>query len=149
MREDEHRRVEGRVLAPPAAPGGIPRAVAAAEHPAPHDVRAGARERLLGDPRVIVGRRPAGSPEEPLVQALAALPERVLEALVRSGGEAVEGHGDLARDARHALIDPRGARDSSAVAAGQGRARARAMKRRWRSTFVYTVGNCGCPQPSP
>jgi hypothetical protein len=38
---------------------------------------------------------PGGGGEGPFVQALAALAERVLEALVRPGDEAVERDGDL------------------------------------------------------
>jgi hypothetical protein len=39
--QDEHRRVVGRLLAPPASPGHIPLAAAWTEHVAAHDVRAG------------------------------------------------------------------------------------------------------------
>jgi hypothetical protein len=39
--EHDHRRVVGRVLAPPAAPGFVPGAAAGAEYVAAHDVRPG------------------------------------------------------------------------------------------------------------
>ena len=47
--EDEDRHVEGRVLAPPAAPGLVPGAGAAAEHVAPHQHRADVLHRLFDD----------------------------------------------------------------------------------------------------
>ena len=104
--EYEHRRVEGRVLAPPARPRLVPRSVAAAEHLAAHDVGADTLDDLVDDLRVgaalaalqSVLLAPAGGREHPLVQAHPALSDRVLEALVGPGDEAVERHRDVAGD---------------------------------------------------
>ncbi len=76
-------------------------------------------------------------------------PDQSREDPLGRGGERLHewafGPGRTAEDAT------RPARPARLIARGgaQSRASARAMNRRWRSTFVYTVGNRGCPQPSP
>src|SRR5207249_4270440 len=101
MGEHEDRSMVWRVLAPPALPALVPPAVAAAEHVAAHDVGADVwvgrylvhdrGVRRLGPPRrQALHPGPGGGLEHPLVQALAALAERVLEALIRSRTEDVE-----------------------------------------------------------
>jgi hypothetical protein len=62
------------------------RPAAGSEHVAAHDGGADALDDLVENPRVGVVR----APEHPLVQAVAALPDRVLEAPVRPGDVAVE-----------------------------------------------------------
>src|ERR1700674_3369780 len=109
--QHENRRVVGRILAPPAAPCLIPWAVAAAKHLAAHDVGADIREEVTDHVRIDAMRAaglpmllpPAGGFEYPLVQTQTIFADRVLEALVRPGDEAVERDRDLARDRTHAL----------------------------------------------
>jgi hypothetical protein len=96
--QHEDRSVVGRVLAPPAGPRLVPRAVAAAEHPAAHDVGADVLGGVGDDLRVdvvLAAFRSVLSPaavclKHPLVQAHAAFADRVVDALVGSGAEAVE-----------------------------------------------------------
>src|SRR5688572_515236 len=100
VREHEHRMVERRILAPPARPRprGVPWPGMAAEHVPAHDGGADVLERFLhdGTARVDVSafaavlRAPLRQRNCPLVQLLAADPERLLHALVGAGDEAVE-----------------------------------------------------------
>src|SRR3954464_5978958 len=97
--------VEGRLLAPPAAGVRVvvPRPLAPAEHPPTHDRRAGAPERLVDRLRgegLLPARKPvrvtpASQRNGPVVEALAALAERLVERLVRAGDVAVERHRDV------------------------------------------------------
>src|SRR5690606_35484183 len=103
VRQHEDVAMIGRGFAPPAAPAFIrPRAADRAEHIAPHHPRAdifeaprghllvdAVRAALLVEDHALDG---AGR-EEPFVQLLAPLPERIVEALVRPGAEPVEGEG--------------------------------------------------------
>src|SRR5204863_2717397 len=105
------RHVVGRVLAPPPVPRLVPRPVAATEHPPAHDERAHAAREPLGDVGVgavrtalqAVLRAPAAGRDDPVVQALAALAERVLGALVGPGAEPVERYGAVRVDFAHGL----------------------------------------------
>src|SRR6266568_9248975 len=98
MGEDKDRNVVRRVVAPPAGPALVPRAVAAPEHLAANDVGADIREETADNCRVFcVGAAfltmllpPARRLEHPLVQAHAAFPDRVLQALVWPSDETVE-----------------------------------------------------------
>src|SRR5438128_7041808 len=110
--EDEDRHVVGGVVAPPALPAPIPRAVAAAKHLPAHDVGADILEELVDHLRVD-GALPTGLPlllppaggrEYPLVQAQPAFADGVLEALVGSRDEAIERDGNLAGDFAHTYI---------------------------------------------
>src|ERR671922_1958809 len=105
MRYDEHGPAEGRLVAPPAVRFRIvvPGALAAAEHPPAHDK--GARP-LLGRADDLVVRvrvaafesvlaSPALEPDDPLMQLLTALAERLVQGRVRPGDEAVERHRDV------------------------------------------------------
>src|SRR6185437_5201431 len=100
VREYEHRRVVGRVVAPPAAPGFVgPRATHGPEHVAPEDpgadvCEAACREVIVDAGLAALGaqhalRRGAGG-EYPLEHREATHAQRVLEALVRSGPIAVD-----------------------------------------------------------
>jgi hypothetical protein len=107
--EDEDIGVERRLVAPPALPRLLPGARAAAEHVAAHDDGADALGTGGGgvrvDPRfaalVAVRCTPAGGLQHPVVQALAALAQGLVGALVRTRDVAVEGDGDLALDRAH------------------------------------------------
>src|SRR5688572_24069608 len=113
MGEDEHRVMERRVVTPPAVPWvvPIPRTGVPAEHVPSHDRGADPRLLLLDDLRAFVdltARKsmrptPCGDRDDPLVETIAADPERVLHALVESGNEAVEGHRDPEAQPRHDL----------------------------------------------
>ncbi len=104
MGEHEHRVVERRVR--PHQPfhglSAIPWSGVAAEHVAAHHRRADVGDRFLDDRGALVDlaagepvrRAPGGEREHPLVQAHAADPERVVDALLGSGDEAVERHRD-------------------------------------------------------
>src|SRR6185295_11323667 len=104
--EHEHRSVVGRVIAPPARPRLVPRPFAAAEHLAPHDVGADTFEDLVDDLGIGAALAafqslllaPAGGLDRPLVQAHPTLSDRVVDALVGPGNEAVERYRDLAGD---------------------------------------------------
>jgi hypothetical protein len=95
--EHEHRRVERRLVAPPAAPRGVPLAVAAAEHLPAHDVGADVAAHPRGDVAVggplatglAVLLLPFPRRDRPLVQAFAADAERLRQRLVRPGRVAV------------------------------------------------------------
>jgi hypothetical protein len=98
MGEDEDRRVIRRLVSPPATPVLVPRTADRAEHVAAHDVRAaGAHQPVLGGEVGFVGHLA----EMPGVELHAADAERVLAALVGSGGEAVERDGHVARGCGH------------------------------------------------
>ena len=81
----------------------------AAEHVAPHHRGADVGERLLDDRRAFVDlsafkavhRAPGRERNDPLVQAHAADPERVLHALAGTGNKAVERHRDLEAQLGH------------------------------------------------
>ena len=100
MREDEHRDVEGRIVAPPAVRVRIvlPRALATAEHSPAHDHGTRVGDRLGDDLAVRVpltpgepmGLAPARELDDPLVEPLATPPERLLETRIGPGDEAVE-----------------------------------------------------------
>jgi hypothetical protein len=98
MGEHENRNVERRIVAPPAAPALVPGALAAAEHPAAHDVGAHVLDQAVHHVGVGVGLAPVQSVfppparglEHPLVQSQPVLTDRVLEALIRTGDETVE-----------------------------------------------------------
>ena len=103
MREDEHRRVIRRLLAPPAAPAIVgPRPAHRPEHVAPEDPRADVGEALLRHgvvgPRLafaqVLHLAPEARGEEPLHQLGTAHAERVLQVLVRPGAVAVDGDGE-------------------------------------------------------
>src|SRR5262249_49952844 len=102
MRQHEGRRVIGRVLAPPAFPALVrPGSAHRAEHVAAEDegtepIHRAMRVALVDaiGAAVLADHRPeAPGAEEPLKQLLPALAQRVLEALLRSGAEPVEGEG--------------------------------------------------------
>src|SRR4029077_16707194 len=101
VREDEHRRVVGRVIAPPAAPGLVgPRAAHGTEHVAPEDPGADIPEPARHE--VIVHAALATLAAEqlacrsrgkhPLVQRVAAHAQGLVAALVRTGAVAVDRH---------------------------------------------------------
>src|SRR6188474_1272338 len=100
MREHENGMVVRWILAPPADPGivPLPGPGMTAEHVAPHDRGANARERLFYEvvagvflaARLPLHLVPEPEREEPLVEALAADSKRFLHALVGTGDEAVE-----------------------------------------------------------
>src|SRR5262249_35409157 len=99
-REHEDGMVEGRIVSPPARPRLVPRSRAAAEHVPPHDGRARAPKDVLGEPRaridlaafLAVALAERLERDEPVVELLAADPERMLRRLVRAGDEAVDRH---------------------------------------------------------
>src|SRR5262245_48361067 len=103
MGEDEGRGVERRVRAPPALPLRVVVPSGWAELPGPHDLGAdpgseqpqegvvdAAPTAGLADPFM-----PPPGVEHPLVQPFAGVTEWCLEALTLTGGETVEGDGDL------------------------------------------------------
>ena len=115
MGEDEDGHVEGRIVAPPGVGVRIrlPRPRAAAEHLAAHHDGADAARDLRDD--LVVGAvgvaalhavslAPALEPDDPFVQPLAALAERVLEARVGPGDVAVQRHGDIELQLRHGRL---------------------------------------------
>ena len=101
MREDKHGHVIDGVLTPPAAPAFIgPRAAHGAEHVAAHDPGAHVvktpRRKVFVDARLAVGFAEelgleCARGKGPGVERGAADAQRVFEALVRTGGKAVEG----------------------------------------------------------
>src|SRR6267143_6630064 len=111
MSKDKDRNMVWRVLAPPAGPAFVPWPLATPEHLPPHDVRADILEEVADHVRVggpgtallPVLLPPAGRFEDPLVQAHPTFTDRVLQALVRTGGETVERDRNLAGDGTHAL----------------------------------------------
>src|SRR6202030_1390354 len=96
--EDEGRRVIRGIVAPPALPRVVrPFAADRAEHIAAEDEGAEAFRRGAGEaivsPAVFPDHRSKGPGRvEPTVQLLAPFAERMLQALVRAGPEAVDGH---------------------------------------------------------
>lgn len=97
--EHEDRHAIGRLLAPPALPAVVgPWPAARREHVAAHDPGAeifeAARREMLVDAiaaaLLAVHRAEGGRVEHPFVQRLAAAPQRIGEALVRPGAEAVD-----------------------------------------------------------
>src|SRR6185503_656197 len=102
MRQDEHRRVIGRVLSPPAVPRFVgPRPPYRAEHVATHDpgpdAGHGPGSELFVDVGVSTPGSTAavcsfegGSVHEPVVQAFAADTERFLTRLARAGAVSIE-----------------------------------------------------------
>src|SRR6476469_468794 len=109
MSEDEDGMVEGRIVSPPALPRLAPWARSAAEHVAAHDGRAGAAEDVLGEPRarvdlaafLAVALAERLERDEPIVELLAADPERMLWRLARAGDEAVDRHRDVQLQLAH------------------------------------------------
>src|SRR3954454_7416269 len=96
--EDEGRRVEGRVVAPPAAPVRVVLPAGRAELVGAHDLGADPGAVALGEGVVDTGgagRVPEAGREHPLVQALARMAERCLGGLRLTRGEAVEGDGQV------------------------------------------------------
>src|SRR5512135_3716062 len=100
VRQHEHRRVVGRLLAPPSLPAFVrPGSAHRAEHVAPEDPGADAREALLRHlivdaglaPVLAVHLAPDARGEEPLHQLGSADAEGILLVLVRPGAEAVQG----------------------------------------------------------
>jgi hypothetical protein len=110
--EHEDRMLERRLVAPPAPPGLVPRAGAAAEHPAAHDRGARVRDRLAQD--LVVGVRLAAVPavhlaearqaDGPLVELLAARAERLVGPGVGSRDIAVEGGRDVEGQLAHRFL---------------------------------------------
>lgn len=109
--QHEHRRMEGRVLAPPAPPLFVgPRSVLRAELAAAHDLCADARVPAPGE-GVIRTEASAGFAlhlaegarlEEPLVQAHAGMSERSVEGLPVTRAVTVEGNAEVVdADQRH------------------------------------------------
>src|SRR5881227_212010 len=111
MGENEHGAVVGRVLAPPArpllvAPGTT---VGRAEHVSAHHAGPDVLARFLDYPRALVhlaallavGLAPGGQRNNPVVEPLAALAERVLLALVRASDETVQGDRDMTPKPAH------------------------------------------------
>src|SRR3954470_11294611 len=97
--EHEYRRVVGRLGAPPSIPLLIPLAANRPEHVAAHDVGPArshqpARCRRVGVVRALVA-------EVPAMDLPAALPQRILPALIRAGDEAVERNRHVAGGVRH------------------------------------------------
>ncbi len=114
MGEDEDRLVEGWIVAPPALPGIVAPGTTGrwAELAAAHDLGADVRVFLSHD-RIAVVLLPALHAvelapdlehDEPVVQALTALTEWVLHALVGAGDAAVEGCRDVRSYLAHAPI---------------------------------------------
>src|SRR6266508_376739 len=111
MGDDEHGVVEGRLVAPPArpllvAPGATTdRAEHVSAHHRGHDVLA----RLLEYPcalvhlaaLLVVRLAPSRQRNDPIVEPLAALAERVLLALVRAGDETVHRDRDMTPELAH------------------------------------------------
>src|SRR4051812_19267616 len=120
VRDDEDRRVERGLVAPPAVGVRVvrPRAGAAAEHAATHDDRAARGDALRDDSRggvrlaagQPVGLAPRGQREGPLVELLAALAQRVLEGRIGPGDEAVDRYGEVEEELGHALTTHEGRR---------------------------------------
>src|SRR5689334_5277517 len=111
MGENEDGIVIGRVVAPPAcpllvAPGTAPDRP---EHVATHDSGADVRARFLDYPRalvqlaalLLVRLAPRRQRNNPFVEPLAALAERVLFALVGAGHEAVQRDRDVTPEPAH------------------------------------------------
>src|SRR5262245_9659081 len=100
MGEDEHGVVVRRVPGPPSGPPLVAPGTAAdrAEHVPAHQSGADVLAGFLDDPcalvdlaaLVAVGLAPGGKRNDPVVEPLAALAERVLHALVRTGNEPVQ-----------------------------------------------------------
>src|SRR6185437_4459002 len=101
--EDENGVMERRIVSPPALPRLVPRSRAAAEHVPAHDGRTGVAEDVLGErgARVdlaaflAVALAERLERDQPVVELLAADPERLLWRLVRTGDEAVDRHRDV------------------------------------------------------
>src|SRR3954452_20760959 len=115
VRQDEDRLMEGRVLAPPALPGVLApgAALGRSELATPHDLGADVVVRLLDDRGAdvvlaalpAVGLAPRLELDDPFVELLAALTERVLLALVGSGDVAVRRNADVNSHFAHIAID--------------------------------------------
>ena len=112
MSQHEHRMVVRRVWSPPSIPRrhGVPRAGMPAEHVPPHDRGAEVGDRLLDHLRALVDLPALAAvhlPEDrerkhPFMHPHAADAERIVDALIRSGDEAVERHRDLEAQPGHA-----------------------------------------------
>src|SRR5262249_47106675 len=115
VRQHEHRNVEGRVVAPPAVRVRVvrPRPLAAAEHLPAHDDRADAGDVGLDKPGIgvvfpalaAVAIAEGLRRDEPIVQLLAALAERLLERRIRAGDVAVQRDRDVGKT-WHAVKTP-------------------------------------------
>src|SRR3954463_3736750 len=101
MRENEHRRVIGRLLAPPAAPALVgPGPAYRTEHVAPEDPGADAAKALLRHLMVVAGfaarlplhLAPQARMDEPIHQLGAVDAQWLLQALVRTCAKAIERH---------------------------------------------------------
>jgi hypothetical protein len=104
VREHEDRPVVRRVVAPPARPVQVPLAAIGAEHVAAHD------ERARVDDGIHLGLVLLGRVEHPAVQQVlsavvpAGVPsDRILEALVGAGDEAVDRDGEVTLDDSHGV----------------------------------------------
>src|SRR5580704_15024513 len=111
MGEDEHGVVVGRVVAPPARPLLVAPGTTAdrAEHVPAHHRGADVLPRFLDYPCALVhlapllavGLAPGGQRNNPVVEPLAALAERILLALVRAGDETVQRDRDMTPKLAH------------------------------------------------
>jgi hypothetical protein len=111
MGDDEHVVVVWRVVSPPPFPPLVAPVSAAdgSEHVAAHDACADVFARLFDDPCALVDLAallvmrlaPGGQRNDPLVEPLAALAERVLLALVRAGDEPVQRGRDVTPELAH------------------------------------------------
>jgi hypothetical protein len=88
--EDEHRRVIGRLITPPAPPVLVPRAANRTEHVSAHDNRTAWPQQVVAPATVCFVE---GVAPMPFVERQAADAERIVSILIRSGDEAVEGNG--------------------------------------------------------
>src|SRR6266487_4608314 len=118
MGEDEHGVVVGRVVTPPARPLLVAPGTTAgrAEHVPAHHRGADILPRFLDYPCALVhlapllavGLAPGGQRNNPVVEPLAALAERVLLTLVRAGDETVQRDRDMTPKLAHRASSVRG-----------------------------------------
>jgi hypothetical protein len=111
MGDDEHVVVVRRIVSPPTLPVLIAPVPAAdgPEHVAAHHAGADVLARFLDDPSALVDLAallvmrlaPSGQRNDPVVEPLAALAERVLLALVRAGDESVCRDRDVTPELAH------------------------------------------------
>ena len=101
----EHRHVVGRLFSPPATPALVrPWPANRSEHVAAHDpgadsIEATCREFVIDArraPRLADYSLECARRDDPFVQASTALAKRVLEALLRAGAIAIDGHRETA-----------------------------------------------------